>query len=565
MLKTVEPYHKVHLNYKDYKFEEKMKEILNKILNYKNLFIILIFSFLLIIGILIFDDYGMSWDEDFHRGNGYVYLNYIRELLSLEPYPGHPNLIDYVHPQYGVIFDLPMVYLEEFFSIDDSKIYYLMRHFFNFFIFFLSSICFYLLLRKRFTYSLSIIGLLFFVLNPRIFSDSFYNMKDLIFLSFFVIGLYFSVVLTNTISYKNALIAALTCSLAIASRVMGIIIPFFVIIFFILESLDNKNYFTKNIYKIVFFFILCLLFTTILWPHLWSDPINNFFNTFKHMSDYTWEGSVFYFGNYISAKNLPWHYPLVFIFITTPMLYLFLYVMGSFLILLITFNRFLNLDTGSKNQNLWKNKNEKLDLLIFLIFFATLYVVIEINSTLYGGWRHLYFLYPSLIFLSVIGLEFLYKKFNQKYLLILVFPFLLHTSYWMIKNHPFQFVYFNALAGKNINKNFELDYWGTSNKSLLNYLLKNETKKNINVYIFSDSPYYKSLPMLDKEQRNRIKFVRTVEKADYLVSNHYYAFGNRKKHTDNPILLNIELKKKYKLFKEIKVDDLPINSVYKTN
>ncbi len=37
----------------------------------------------------------------------------------------------------------------------------------------------------------------------------------------------------------------------------------------------------------------------------------------------------------------------------------------------------------------------------------------------------------------------------------------------MIKNHPHQYVYFNILAGKNYNKNFEMDYWGISNTMAL--------------------------------------------------------------------------------------------------
>ena len=59
-----------------------MKENVNKFLNYKNLFIILIFSFLLIIGFLIYDDYGISWDEVSHRANGFVALNYLRNMVK---------------------------------------------------------------------------------------------------------------------------------------------------------------------------------------------------------------------------------------------------------------------------------------------------------------------------------------------------------------------------------------------------------------------------------------------------------------------------------------------------
>ena len=47
-------------------------------------------------------------------------------------------------------------------------------------------------------------------------------------------------------------------------------------------------------------------------------------------------------------------------------------------------------------------------------------------------------------------------------------------TFSMIKHHPFQNVYFNMLAGKEIEKKFEMDYWGLSNKQALDYILKME-------------------------------------------------------------------------------------------
>ena len=209
-----------------------MKQNINKFLNYKKISIVLIFSLLLIVGVLNYDDYGLSWDENYHRGNGFVSLNYIRSLLELNIYPGFPDFENYFSAQYGVIFDLPMAYLEKLFLINDSRNYFLMRHLINFLIFFISCICFYLLLLRRFTFKFAILGLVFFILSPRIFADSFYNMKDLVFLSLFVISLYFSIRFLDKISYKNAVLASLFCSIAVSSRIMGIIMPFIIIIFF---------------------------------------------------------------------------------------------------------------------------------------------------------------------------------------------------------------------------------------------------------------------------------------------------------------------------------------------
>ena len=136
------------------------------------------------------------------------------------------------------------------------------------------------------------------------------------------------------------------------------------------------------------------------------------------MSSYTWRGSVFYMGEYISAMNLPWHYPIVWISITTPILYLLLFALGSALVFLRLLNRFFELGPENKINDLWKSKKELIDLIMLLIFYFTLFLVIKINSTLYGGWRHLYFIYPCLIFISISGLEFILRNSLGCYYLI---------------------------------------------------------------------------------------------------------------------------------------------------
>ena len=180
------------------------------------------------------------------------------------------------------------------------------------------------------------------------------------------------------------------------------------------------------------------------------------------------------------------------------------------------------------------------------------------NSTLYTGWRQLYFIYPCLIIISIRGLQFISRIISSKYLFILLAPFLLYISTWMIINHPFQFVYFNKFAGKKVGNYFELDYWGVSNRSSLTYIVNNDKRNELKVYVSSVSPYRFSLLLVDKRDRKRIKIVDNVNDADFLVTNHYYQEGN-------PIKINQNLKKKFKLLKEFKVNEMVINSVYKIN
>ena len=81
---------------------------------YKNLPAIIIFSSFLIIGIIIFDDYGISWDEPYHRINGFVSLNFIRKIFFLDIYPGLVHDSKFLaegSKLYGVLFDLPMAFI----------------------------------------------------------------------------------------------------------------------------------------------------------------------------------------------------------------------------------------------------------------------------------------------------------------------------------------------------------------------------------------------------------------------------------------------------------------------
>ena len=62
-----------------------------------------------------------------------------------------------------------------------------------------------------------------------------------------------------------------------------------------------------------------------MWPFLWENPVNNFLEAYKNMSVFRWNDYVLYMGNYTRASELPWHYGLVYMFITTPVLYVILF------------------------------------------------------------------------------------------------------------------------------------------------------------------------------------------------------------------------------------------------
>ena len=175
---------------------------------HKKIIVISTFTFFFILGCIVFFDYGISIDEPFNRLMGFYWLNYIFSFFPDLEISKNINFVlnnikvtsfenistlepnDFV---YGIVFDVPMAFFEILFGINDPKYYFQMRHFFNFLFFFIASIYFFRLLSIRFKdWKLPILGTFFFVLSPRIIANSFYNNKDLIFLSLFVISIYYT-------------------------------------------------------------------------------------------------------------------------------------------------------------------------------------------------------------------------------------------------------------------------------------------------------------------------------------------------------------------------------------
>ena len=149
-----------------------------------------------------------------------------------------------------------------------------------------------------------------------------------------------------------------------------------------------------------------------------------------------------------------------------------------------------------------------------MCFFAPVILIIILGSTLYDGWRHVFFLDP--FFSYVMGIGFLYsfelikKKYylpDKKLLLILAVLTFGEPIYKILTMHPHQNVYFNIFAGKIPIKKFEGDYWGGSMRQGLEWILKNDKRNSITVSSYGNIAYYNPF-ILKKEDRERIFFIK---------------------------------------------------------
>ncbi len=131
----------------------------------------------------------------------------------------------------------------------------------------------------------------------------------------------------------------------------------------------------------------------------------------------------------------------------------------------------------------------------------------------------------------------------------------MHIAFVMIKDHPHQNVYFNFIAGKNIQTKFELDYWGLSNKQALEYILENDNKNTIRIGAAGPISLENSKKILSSADRNRLMISENI-KSDYIIDNYINWYGTYKKKRH-------EIPKNFEIYKEIFVSGKRIISIYK--
>ncbi|WP_375585739.1 hypothetical protein [Cyclobacterium xiamenense] len=485
----------------------------------------LVFIAYLLLGSWLIADYGISMDEPIQRKHGMVAFEYIRDLSGL--FPDVPkqtgaHLPTYDHRDYGMLFQTLAYGLELALGIDNSRDVFRLRHLMVFVLFWAACMVFYRILYRRFgSVALAMAGVLMLILSPRIFGDSMYNPKDIPLLCWFVFAFYTHIRFADRRDRYGPVLHGLACALAIGSRVVGVVWPLISLGYLSLQVLvrrDEKEYLFAFLKRTASYLIFLLLFTFLLWPVLWEDPVGSFLHSFNSMKRFRWYGEMLYMGEMVRSTDLPWHYIPVWIAVTTPLSFLVLMALGII---------------GMVHRNLkgkwqWlKNRTAGIDLVAMGALAIPLGAVIVLGSVLYNGWRHLYFVYPFLVYAGVWGMHLFWVWYRKKKqlrsvrlllagLLLLLAVDLVHILYIMVRYHPHQSVYFNALAG-DVERNFERDYYGVSYRQGLMRLLENYPERELRIYSrdFIGKINTMNFPKIEAQ---RLVFVDRIEEAEFFVT-----------------------------------------------
>ncbi len=497
----------------------------------------MLFGIMLVIALLTFKQYGMGWDEPRQRE--------IAEINYAYVFNDHPALLTLSDRTYGVAFELPLYMIERVLDFNDSRKVYFMRHLLTHIFFLFGALFAFCLIDYLYKNKwLASLAFLLLVLHPRLYGHSFFNTKDIPFLSMFIISAFYAVKALDLKTIKSFLVLGICCGLLINMRIMGVMVPALVFVMLIMDGIASRKWrFTGILILTLTLTFVLVLYST--WPFLWKNPIDNFAYAFANMSKYPWLGKVLFEGTLINANEIPKRYAPVWLGITTPIMFLVLMVMGAVLLLIHLIKKPLkHLGNGLGRHNL-----------MFLSFALTpLLMVVMLNSVLYDGWRQLFFIYPSLCFVAIYGLNHIITKevLNGKKLALVIIPFLALTTFEIAQSFPYQHVYFNkafVFEEKGYaRQNYETDYWGVSFKNALEKVMDMDTDTTV-TFTMSNQAGVWNYMLLPKEQRDRIRMV-PASRAKYMITNYRW-------HPQNYTELE-----KQKLF-EVTVQGNTINSVFR--
>ena len=306
-------------------------------------------------------------------------------------------------------------------------------------------------------------------LSPRFLGHSLMNPKDIPFAMGNIMAIYFlykSYVSWPNINWKQVAGLAGGIGIAIATRAGGLLlfayIGLFTLVFIFLWSktqtkLDFGKLIKGPVLKLGIAAISGYVLAVLFWPFALQSPIGNPLEALTEFSKLGIRIRVLFEGQNIMSDTTAVTYALKWVMITIPPAVILGFV----------------LSLGFGRSFIQRFKLLPSFMLFFCFAFPLVYVMYK-DSTLHDGWRHLIFLYPTLVALAALSWDLLWTKFQDRkaimYGVLGVLVLLqINPTRYIAMNSAYPYTYFNMLVGGTNGAfgNYETDYWGVSLKQAI--------------------------------------------------------------------------------------------------
>lgn len=410
------------------------------------LFISFLFFF---VSILTISDYGLNIDESIHFIRGQAYLNFLigkgihystEDLRStrvsfwknesydaayfLNADTGHPSFNDVSAALFNKVF------FEKLGIIGDLESYHLFEIFVSSLLVFLV----FFIMKTHYGTFTGFVSALSLSVFPLFFAESHFNIKDPVETTFFSFAAYFLYLGFEKKLNRYIFLSSIFFGFALGTKFNIVFLPIVFLLYLLIAYRKNLTLIFRTIYKIKYSLIIypIIAFTIFLItrPYLWQSPAGRFLETVRFYKDIG-SGQQYQPANYYF---LGWNtYPLTFIFSSTPVIILVLFLFGL-IASVVSF------------------KNDRFKLLLFLWFLIPILRVSMPGGALYSGVRQIMEYIPAMVCIAGLGALWLKQKssFFLKnkiiFYVMIIIPFIL-----LIINlksiHPNQNVYMNELVG----------------------------------------------------------------------------------------------------------------------
>ena len=506
----------------------------------KNITWIAFFGLLLLAMIVMSIGAGMNGDEEMQAIQADNVINYYKSFgndtaavsttIMKNGNPEYWNL-----PLYGQVIDNFAGLIARIFKIDDLM---MTRHIVNSIfgwlgILFVSLMAFRISGQKR----AAIFAALLLFLSPRFLGHSFNNIKDVSFATAMMMGVYYIYVFLQELPKpKKSTIIMLIISMAFAMavRIPGILlIPYFGLFsllfifkqYFINKSQQKKTTANKKKVKITlpkeqnvsYLFKRLLLFgigislasyilMVLLWPYAIEAPIEHVKEAFGGMSQFATAIRQNFEGSMQWSDALPWYYTPKYILITIPIAVILGLLVYPFV-------------GGLKKENRFSS------FIVYFSFLFPIFWIVYTNANVYGGWRHSLFAYLPMVVAAALGfdalVDFVKNKYAKIVLTVLPFLLLLPPFIHIVKNHPYEYIYFNEFAGgvKGAHGNYELDYYYHSTREASEWIIENAKKTGLEtsdkIIVTTWHPASVSYYFRHDTDRFQVGFARWYERGNW--------------------------------------------------
>ena len=437
-------------------------------------------SLFLITGLAIVDDYGISWDTG---GQRFVAINTVNHVLHNDQ-----TLLEIdVDRFYGAALELPLFLLERALGLEDPRHIHLARYVLTHLFFLIGGFCCYLLARRLSGDRLvALLVMLLFLLSPRLYAHSFFNNKDPVFASAFVMALLF----VSRAFDRDSLGAYRWCGAAagllVHLRIMGVVLFAVVLVFrawawFRAGGGAARRRVAATAGAFALWGVVVLLISL---PYLWRDPVGRLVEMFVVLADHPVAQHHLFRGQVFSSAALPWDYVLHWFAISQPPVTLLLGLLGLVALGLAIWGA---LRRGAGVAEL------RFGVLLATCFALPMVAFALLRPNTLTGWRHFYFLHGPFCLLAtfaLMGLRQLPARGWRKGWLggaacALTAAGLGAAALEMAQIHPNQHLYFNFLADRKtperLRERYETDYWHMMLRQGYEHILRQAPASTINM------------------------------------------------------------------------------------